>query len=39
MEGKVKIRERSMTPYDRYVASGDFTQVYSRYKDFSFVKD
>ena len=28
-----------MTPYEKYVASGDYMLVYSRYKDFKFLKD
>lgn len=28
-----------MSPYDKYIKSGDYTFVYSRYKDFTFYKD
>lgn len=28
-----------MSPFDKYVKSGDFSLVYSRYKDFTFYKD
>lgn len=28
-----------MTPYEKYVSSGDYMFVYSRYKDFKFTKD
>lgn len=35
----LKTKEKLQTPYEKYVASGDYMLVYSRYKDFKFTKD